>query len=325
MLEDTLLHASIRTDIPRSMKVTDKSTIVQLTKNLAADMASGNYMFSVSEQQLSGVEFLFSDIYSYHISFGADEIEIEPSLSLVDADRLVNQYFDSDYGVFLNADVEAREDGQRVFTRKLISFIDYVDTEHNIYLEGGTWYQFDRNYTKYLSNSVGLIPVNFNPELVQFDEEAYREWLAAGKRDAAKFYRERYLNDLLAESFGYENYDRSTLLFEKYSIEYADLMHGEEFTFVKIGSPQKLNYLIDQSINVLRVLQHNGFCVEIGGRKRQVKGMTLWIFLDRKKTIANLNELHSLTFLMKLANWRKEVLLSGCNPLVKVSYLVKNR
>ena len=89
---------------------------------------------------------------------------------------------------------------------------------------------------------------------------------------------------------------------------------------MKIGIPQKLNYLIDQSINVLRVLQHQGFIILLGSKKRQIKGITIWMFLERKTEIAGLKDLQSLTFLMKLANWRREVLLSGCNPFVRVSY-----
>lgn len=320
ILENTLKNEPIRTEIPRSLKVVDKAMLTRLTQALVKDMASGNYMFSISEQQLSGVEFLFSDMYSYHIRLGDSVIELEPSLSLEEANDIARKYFGSDYLSFLDAEVEAREDGERVFSRKLITFIDYVNTEYNYYLDEGIWYQFDRNYIRYLENAVGMIPADFNPEIVHFDEPGYRQWLKDGHRDAKEFYRERYLNLLLAEKHGYENYDRDVLQYEKLSVEYADLVREDEFVFVKIGTPQKLNYVIDQSMNVLRILQHNGFRVTLGSKKRQVNGMTLWIFLSRKTPISSLNELHSLTFLMKLANWRREVLLAGCRLLVKVSY-----
>jgi len=36
--------------------------------------------------------------------------------------------------------------------------------------------------------------------------------------------------------------------------------------------------------------------------------------------ISSLRDLQSLTFMMKLANWRREILLAGCSSLTKVSY-----
>jgi len=320
MLEKTLNKDPVKTEIPRSIRINDKPTIARLTDALIRDMESGNYMFSISAQQLSGVEFIFSDMYTYHIKHESGEIELESSLNLQDADALVKKHFNSDYSNFLKAEVEAREDGERAFVSRLIHFVDYVDSNNKYYLEEGTWYKFDTNYLRYLQHAVSLIPIDLSPEMRTFDESAYQKWLKAGKRSKTEYYRERFLNELLSNKFGYKNYDRNILKYEKMSIEFADLVRDDEFVFVKIGIPQKLNYVIDQSINAIRVLQHMGFHIDIDGKRHLIKKITLWLFLNRKDPISSLNELHSLIFLMKLANWRKEVLLSGCNPLIKVSY-----
>ena len=163
---------------------------------------------------------------SYHFQLGTEEIELEPSLTLKDADGIVQKYFGTDYVAFLDADIEAREDGERAFSRKLISFIDYVDTDHNYYLDEGTWYQFDRNYVRYLENAVSLIPLDRKPEIVHFDEASYQQWLKDGQHDSKKEYREKYLNQLLADKYGYD--DRSQMHYEKMAIEYADLVRDNE-------------------------------------------------------------------------------------------------
>jgi uncharacterized protein (TIGR04141 family) len=320
VLLDRALRAPKKTEIPRSTRVTDKPTTVRLTNNLIADMRGGNYMFAISAQQLSGVEFIFSDMFSYHLPLKGEEIELDHSLSLEVADQIVKEHFSSDYGKFLLSDVEAREDGRFAFKRKLISFIDYVDSRDNkYYLDEGQWYEFDTNYLANLRNAVDLIPLELKPEIHTFDEKEYQQWLG-GKEDHEKFYRERFLNDKLSAEFSYENFDRSIFRYDRMSIEYADLVRGDELTFVKIGVAQKLNYVIDQSINALRTLQHSGFYLDVGGTKRRVGKITLWLFFKRKGNVTSLADLHSLIFLMKLANWRREVLLAGLSPLVKISY-----
>lgn len=320
MLEDTLLKAPIRTPIPRSIRVKDKTVRAKLLTQLIQDMKNGNYMVSISKQQLSGVEFLFDDAFSYHLLHKGGEVEIDSQLTLKEVQTIADEHFESDFAAFLAADVEAQEDGVKAFSKKMICFIDYVDSKSNYYLENGEWFEFDSNYLKNLHDAVALIAVDKSPEIHEFDDGQYETWLKAHKKNAKQFYRERYLNEMLSEKHGYENYDRKPFKGTGHNLEIADLVKGDELTFVKIGKVQKLNYVVDQSINALNVLKRLGLKMEVNGNERQIRTICIWIFLERQNDIDNLTELRSLIFLMKLADWRKEVLLAGLTPLVKISY-----
>lgn len=323
MLENTIETVEPRIAIPRSIKITDKAKVNKLTRSLVNDMRQGYYMVSISSQQLSGVAFVFSDMFTYHLQYDSGEIELDDDLTLKTLESLVKEHFDSDFMKLLNANVEAREDGERAFIRKLICFVDYVDSANRYYLEEGQWYEFDTNYLRYLQDTVRLIPVDFDPEIRVFDEGRYEEWLREQKEDRKKEYREKYLNEFLARKFGYMNYDRRFFSYQSISVEIADLVKEDKFVFVKIGKPQKLNYVVDQSINALSILQRNGFSLTIKDTQHTIKTITLWIFLERENDISSIAEIQSLVFLMKLAAWRKAVLLSGLSPEIRVSYIRK--
>ena len=320
MLEDTLNNEPIRKEIPRSLKINDKKKLEELIKKLISDMKSGNYLFSISSQQISGVEFIFADLFTYHLQLRSDEKELDENLSLEEANKIVKSFFSSDYVSFLNAKVEVREDGETIFIKPLICFIDYVDSINHYYIDDGEWYQFDTNYLRNLQSTVNLIPIKKNTEIRIFDEEKYEKWLKDNKKDRKKYYRERYLNILLEKDYKYQNYDRTPFKYEKITVEYADLIKDDEFIFVKIGKPQKLNYVIDQSLNALKILQRTGFILTVDGKNKSIKKMTLWLFIERTSNINKITDIRSLIFLMKLANWRKEILLSGLTPSIRIGY-----
>lgn len=319
MLEDALRNTPIKTPIPRSIRVKDKVLKGTLLTQLIRDMTNGNYMVSISQQQLSGVEFLFGDAYTYHLLFDGGEAEIDSELTLKEVHTLAKKHFDNDFAALLFADVEAREDGVRAFAKKMICFVDYVDSKNNHFLENGEWFEFDSNYLKNLRDAVGSIPLNTVPEITVFDEGQYQAWLKTSDKHSV-VYREAYLNELLSKKYGYENYDRKLFTNEKHNVEMADLVRGDELTFVKIGKVQKLNYVVDQATNAINVLKRSGLKMHVGGKERLIRTICIWVFLEREHDISALKDLHSLIFLMKLADWRKEVLLTGLTPLVKVSY-----
>ena len=108
--------------------------------------------------------------------------------------------------------------------------------------------------------------------------------------------------------------------YEHLHLEIADLCKGDDLTFVKIGAPQKLNYVVDQSLGTLKFLQRNQNQVLVSGSSHTIRALTLWLFLKRKDPVTSLAEIESLIFLMRLAHWRREVLLAGLTPRVKLSY-----
>ncbi len=242
-LENALL-LPVKKEIPTSVAVKDPSKRQQLNAKLIDDIKQGNCMIEISQLQLSGVAFLFVDQYEFMCRVGKSHFQVDEKLSLDDLRSIVVKFFNGDYQALLNADVEAQDDGARVYVKPFVNFIDYVDTQDNYYLDEGKWYQFDKNYLGNVRNEVDKISLDFSTEITRFNEAAYQAWLVS-QPVGKKHYRERYLNDDLQSRFGYVNHDRSISQFEGANIELTDLFKGDTVYFVKVGEPQTLNYAID--------------------------------------------------------------------------------
>lgn len=317
-LERALL-LKVKNAIPQAISIKDLVKCQALNQKLISDMKNGYYIVDIAPQQLSGVAFLFADQYDFVCSMGGKSVQIDETLSSVELRTLVDQHFRGDYQRLLDANVAAQEDGVTIYTKPFINFVDYVDTQDNYYLEDGKWYRFDKNYLSNVRNEVDKIPLDFSTEMLTFDESSYNTWLN-NQPSAQKHYRERYLNGLLETKFGYANQDRSFVVFESATVEVSDLFKGGTTYIVKIGTPQKLNYAIDQAKASVHVLERERFQILINGSKQKVTKVCLWLFIERQKPITRISEINSLIFLMKLANWRKFALRSGLQTEVRVSY-----
>ncbi len=316
---EAALSLPVTKEIPRSIQVKDSAQNLALTQQLISDMQQGHYMVSISPLQLSGVAFLFADHHEFTCVANGIRIEIDENSSLSEIDALVSTHFAGDYQKLLEATIEAHEDGIVAYQKSFICFIDYVDTQNNYYLEEGKWYQFDKNYLSNVRNEVNRIKIDSTSEIVRFDEAAYTLWQAQ-QLPAQRHYRERYLNELLAANHGYVNFDRDCELFEGAAAEITDLYRQNTIYIVKIGKPQKLNYAVDQATAAIRILERRAFILNVGGVPEKVQKVCLWLFFERETPISLLSEVNSLIFLMKLANWRKTVLMAGLQAEVRVSY-----
>ena len=100
-----------------------------------------------------------------------------------------------------------------------------------------------------------------------------------------------------------------------------DLYKDSVLYFVKKGIPQKLSYVIDQAINTVKILQNNADSIEIEGEEMKVKGICLWIILERQTTIERLSNINSIILHMKLVEWKRILIDAGFQPLVNINYL----
>ncbi|MFC1879853.1 hypothetical protein ACFLZW_08070, partial [Chloroflexota bacterium] len=83
-----------------------------------------------------------------------------------------------------------------------------------------------------------------------------------------------------------------------------------------------LSYVIDQAITTVKILQNRESSIEIDGIEVSVKSVCIWIILDRKEKIANLSDINSLIFHMKLVEWKKIVLDAGYQPKVILNFVI---
>ena len=154
-----------------------------------------------------------------------------------------------------------------------------------------------------------------------YSSYAFTEFVSNIPEDEKRlWYAEKFFNHYVSENFGYLNLDRDIIQVDKFRLELTDLVFNDAFIFVKIGTPQKLSYVIDQSIASLQYLAENNGRIPVNGEPLEPQKLVLWLILDRVTPIAGLNDLNSLIFLMKLEDWRKKVTSSGLTPIVWISY-----
>jgi hypothetical protein len=87
-------------------------------------------------------------------------------------------------------------------------------------------------------------------------------------------YAEYYFNSM-REAEGFTNLDRQIETLQQYKIEKLDLYKDNIIYFVKIGTPQKLGYVIDQAIATLKILQSQTSGIKINGQEIKPKGVCL--------------------------------------------------
>jgi len=137
------------------------------------------------------------------------------------------------------------------------------------------------------------------------------------KDDEDAFNKARAAND------GYINFDKSLIMLDgKYRWETMDLYKDETLYFVKIGTPQKLAYVVDQAVNTVQILQQYKRELDINGKVYNVKKICLWLILERKRKITTLSDINSIILHMKLVDWKKSVTNAGYEPEVRVNYVV---
>lgn len=104
------------------------------------------------------------------------------------------------------------------------------------------------------------------------------------------------------------------------SIEAWDLQKDDVVYAVKIGTPQKLGYVCDQSINTLEIIKKKA-----NVRKLDINFKTycLWIVLDRAERISKISDIKSIIFKQKVESWARKCSEFGITPKIKISYIKK--
>ena len=177
-----------------------------------------------------------------------------------------------------------------------------------------------------------MINIYFKPELNE-SYEKYSEWCEENKDDAElgdkkKWYFERYFNEYIMPSYEFINTDRKVTLskfddFRRYKLEISDAINGDTLAFVKKGTLQKLNYVIDQSLVSFKYLQENNWELNIGDDRRRIRKMCL-VMLFERQAFESLTETESIIFKMKLNEWRKKLLGSNIEPQIWCAFCPKN-
>jgi len=302
-IEETLKQNS-RLKLPKVILVQDEETQNKLDHLLAKVLTEASQSSTVQESDitLSGVDFIFSDQYEYSFYVRGDR-DSHTDKGELTLDRL--RQFVSEKNINLEAQlndvkVKVHNEFGRDFSVSLKETLDFVEEKERYCLIDGRWYQFNQSYLDFLKDEVDSIDFDVQEEVVDKTEQEFNQ--RKGKN-------------------GFVNCDRlNETLCKKYKVEKVDLYKDKILHFVKFGTPQKMNYTIDQAINTVKLLQNNQSKIQINGEEKDVKTICLWLVFDRKQKFSKLSELNSLIFHMKLADWKRLVQNARYKPIIYVSY-----
>ena len=233
--------------IPRVIKISDIQEIKRLDELLAEAISrQDNSTLQENLISLSGVDFIFSDQLEYSIYLPkrreAKNPKGELSLAMLNSFLQSNNIDIKDN--INNIRVKIHNEYGRPRSAPLKELIDFIDEDNRCCLIDGQWYKFNQKYVDFLQKEVDSIGLEIMDELVLDSTED-----EFNKRHA---------------KLGYINCDKvCQSLDKKYRIEKMDLFKEGTLYFVKFGTPQKLNYVIDQAINTVKLIQSNQIDITI--------------------------------------------------------------
>lgn len=297
-----------RFEFPKTCIVRDVKIINELDNRLANAIVRkcDNTEINVEEFSVFGIDFIFSNKSEYSLYLKRvskdkkhlEELNLEELVKFVkekniDLSQKINEIY-----------VCTHNEHGREYSQPLKYYLDFIDEQERYCLIDGKWHKFNQSYLSYLKQEVDSINLIYEQN---FDiNSSITEDL---------FNKKRHQDD------GYINCDKILETLSTYKVEKMDLYKDETLFFVKIGTPQKLSYVIDQAINTIKILQNNESQIKIAEKEVNVRNICLWIIFDRKEKISQLSEVNSIIFHMKLVEWKKTVKDAGFSPLIKVNYV----
>lgn len=302
-IESKLAEDSI-IQLPKADLVKDKAQQVELDNRLElAIRHSSDATVEIEEFSVSGIDFIFTDNANYRLFIKNNKnstLTEVVELTLIELQSFITKYGISNLNSIMLS-VE-REHG-RNYSKPLKQVLEYVDSDRYC-LIGGKWHQFNRSYVDYLQREVDMIEI--------IDQSAYN--ISSGTT-------EHDFNTARQENDGYVNVDKDlVVLASRFKVEKMDLFKDSTLFFVKKGTPQKLGYVVDQSINTINLLQNNESNITVNGQDEKITKVCLWLILERTTNISKISELNSIIFLMKLTNWRKKAVDAGYTPQIYITY-----
>jgi len=301
---EEILEQNPRIKLPKVILVQDEETQNKLDSLLAKVLTGSSQSSTVQESDitLSGVDFIFSDQYEYsfYVKGNRDSHTDKGELTL---DRL--RQFISENNINLETQlnevkVKTHNEYGRNFSVSLKEALEFVEEKERYCLIDGKWYQFNQSYLDFLKEEVDSIDFKAQEDVNDKTEPEFNQ--RKGQE-------------------GFINCDRlSETLCKKYRVEKIDLYKDKILHFVKFGTPQKMNYVVDQAANTVKLLQNNQSKIHIDDEEKEVETICLWLVFDRRQRFKKLSELNSLIFHMKLADWKRIVQNARYKPVIYVSY-----
>ncbi|GAA4156347.1 hypothetical protein GCM10022217_15270 [Chryseobacterium ginsenosidimutans] len=302
-IENTLKGKKI-INFPKAELIKDSTEIERLDELVAIAIRDYDPDVSNEEFDLSGIDFVFTSDSFFKFKIRGKEIESDLYNELsIDYLRSFIELHQVDIVEEIN-NIQVkfiREEG-RDFSKPLKVILQFVTDDRETLIDG-KWHKFNQSYIDLLNDKVRKIPLKYN---MGFDIE---------EDETENKFNDKRVGD------GYLNiHTEFVQLAGKYKVEKMDLYKEGTLFFVKKGTLQKLNYVIDQALNTLQLLKHNEFKIINDGEELLVTKINTWILVDNVKKVSDLSEFRSLIFIMKMNELYRQVVDAGLTLECNINY-----
>lgn len=329
--------------IPLFVPVKNEELINNIWEYLNVDFINriNNLDFSLDEMNILGSSIYFDDAFRIELSYVNKHEEI-PFLNTYYVKEFIekNKIDISEAFNYMKIKYISDEGYNYVKSfRDVLTFdFNYNDEKYVIY-DGNIYYYNDDFYKNIVS---GITKIEF--EKYDESDDKSKEWYInflkendlcdvreKDKNNYNSTYREKVINEVLAQKYDYDNLDRNLVKIckeENYKIEIADLGKKDDILYaVKVGTPRDFCYAIDQSnLTIDTFISNENNSDELVNKYRSVKKIGLWLYVTGKKKFYNdKNEVDimifdSIMFLNKLVEWASKVISYGYKPVIKINY-----
>ncbi|WP_328598719.1 DUF6119 family protein [Inconstantimicrobium porci] len=341
-IEDVIRNEEDKVKIPVFGVVKDIELIKTLDDNMLEQFKNEPYSISFSETDIVGTTEVFNHNDANFVAYYKRHRKTLDELNYENLKEFINDN-EIKFDEILDIKIISYVDGVSRKTDTIKQLIDYTNESEKCILSKGEWYKYNDDYLNYLQESISEIEVvNYDKydlsirkfkeyQERKYEEDKYKEkYKGKSEKEIRKsisniYYKEKYYNSMLEEEFGFENLDREFEFVGKSKIEVMDLYKDDTMFAVKIGKTSgKLCYVVDQSLEALKVYKHN-----ILDNKPEIKNVAIWIVLQKAKKLKeingkpDINELDMLILKNKLDGWKKEVRVLGFKPIIYINYEVE--
>jgi uncharacterized protein (TIGR04141 family) len=291
--------------LPRTVVLTEKDEVAKFDEKLLEELAApvGTSDLTANSFELFGVDFVFGSLGTFRLKCGHYKAVDLDQLTMGDVKKYIADREIPREKLLQLRVTHIREDGPDL-VQPIKEAVDFICDEDRVVLTGGRWLKFNQDYLDYLNESVRSIDVEGTEP--QF---------------ATITLREGDFNSQLADH-GYQVADKDFDILKTAAttpVEAWDLSKNDTVYAVKFGTPQKLNYVVDQAMNVLELMHNKAGVRSIPNFDKYC----LWLGYRAKTLPASLADSGSIILKQKIDAWARRCDEMGVTPVVKLSLAVK--
>lgn len=298
---DGALTDGERFKLPRTLVLSEPQEVERYDEKLIDELMApvGISEIATHTFDLFGVDFVFSSSGAFTVRCGHYKpLDLERLTMKEIKEYIADRQIPRDKVLNLKI-THRREDGPD-FTQPIKEAIDFISDDDRVVLRGGKWLKFNEDYLSALDSAIRRI------EVEPTEEPFLETTLTEGE-----------FNTSLAQH-GYSVADKDFDIFKtgaKAPTEAWDLQRGDTVYAVKFGTPQKLNYVVDQASSVIELIHNRANLFPLPPFSRYC----LWFGYRATSLPDSLADTGSIILKQKVEAWARQCTEVGFTPVLKLS------